>query len=79
MVRRKLLSTDATSRECIFGPNMQENLAKFTFDNLTGYLVVINFLFAFASLGNNMQGNRLLMVFLIVWLIIVQNFASIIL
>ena len=80
MDRRKLLATDFSEHSCIFGPNMAQNLTgDHRFDNITAYLVIITFLFAFATLVNNLQGNRLLMVFLIVSIILAQNFSTIIL
>ena len=80
MDRRKLLATDLSSRSCIFGPNMQQNLTGyFWFDNTTAYLVFITFQFAFATLVINLYGNRLMMVFLIVLIVLVQNFSTVIL
>jgi len=55
MDRRKLLATDLSKNSCIFGPKMEENLlSKFWFDHLAAYLVFITFMFAFATLVNNM-------------------------
>ena len=80
MDRRKLLATDFSEHSCILGPNMGQNLTgKYRFDNITAYLVIITFMCAFATLVNNLQGNRLLMVFLIASIILVQNFSTIIL
>ena len=76
MVRRQLHTQ--SERSCILGDRMYENFKNCPVVNLSAYLVFITLLFAVANLGNNIQGNRLQMVFLITSLIIVQNCATII-
>ena len=79
MVRRNLLSINETKASCIFGPDMLKNFEANPFVNLAAYLVLINSQFALVSLGYNMQGQKLTMVYWICSLMIVQNFSTIIL
>ena len=68
-----------TYYSCIAGKDFHNNLKLNPLVTLSAFLVIITLVIALVSLGNNIQGNRLPMVFLIVFIIIIQNSATIIL
>ena len=70
---------DNTHYSCISGEDFHYNLENRPLVTLSAFLVMITLVIALVSLGNNIQGNRLPMVFLIVFIIIIQNSATIIL
>ena len=73
------MASKITSKSCIAGIDFHKNLEENKFLTLSAFLVIFTLPFALVSLGNNIQGNRLPMVFLIVFIIIIQNSATIIL
>ena len=73
------MPTTDTFYSCIAGEDFHNNLDNNNLVTLSAFLVFITLAFALVSFGNNIQGNRLPMVFSIVFIIIVQNSAAIIL
>ena len=72
------MSSNPGASSCIVGETMRENFKDYPTVTVSSYLVFINFFFAIMNFANNIQGNRLPMVFIIVSLIIVQNGATIV-
>ena len=73
------MSSDTTYFSCIAGQDFHKNLEQNKFVTLSSFFVFFTLAFALVSLGNNIQGNRLPMVFSIVLITMVQNSAIIIL